>query len=413
MKMTELHDVVMPEVDFGTDLVPDLAERLVKLQEEGKKLVPVRYFGQKAWVVLGHEHVTNVMSDDQRLPAAAQWARDWDSGGKTLLHMRGEEHRKYKTLLSPLFSPSAVRKLLEQVLVPTADELIDEFGSARELELNEGYCRRYGFNVISRVLGFPVPRKNELELRDLVISLVQQREQSTLPPENRRMRSYQAVAEMNRLLKPVIDARRENPQDNLISRLLTMKIDGEPLDDETLYTFVRLIYLAGADTTGLTLGNVMSTILSMPGLKETLIEHPEVRESTIDEAIRLYAVTGLVARYTEREVVIDGTTIPPHTYILFGIPAANRDRSRFNNPSDFLIDRKRNLNEQLTFGVGTHFCLGKHLAREEIKTSVSRLLDRLPGLRLADSPDPIGGCLFRYVPELRVRFDDILPVRAS
>jgi cytochrome P450 len=404
--MATVKGVMMPEVDFGVDLVPDLAERLCHLYREGHRVVPVLYHGERAWVVLGYREVAKAFADEKDLPGGAWWDRDFDSAGKTLLHMRDGEHDKYKSALAPPFAPNTIRKLVEPILVPLADRLIDEFGARREVELHQSYNLRYSFNVISKILGIPTRLSDEEQLRALVSHLIQTREQ-TLPPETRRSRALEAVQAMNAYLRPLIEARRKAPDEGLISYILALRIDGRPLSEEEVFTWVRFFYLAGADTTGLMIGNVMHTILSLPGLLAELLAHPTKRALTINEAMRLYGVTGLLPRYAERDIKIGGVDIPANTYVLMGVPGANRDASYFANPDAFLPERKQA--QSLGFGVGTHFCLGNHLAREEIRISVDRLLDRLPGLRFAGKPEPIGSCLFRFTPELRVRFDDLLP----
>ena len=402
--------LVMQDVDFGSDLIPDLPERLARLYREGHRVVPVQYHGDRAWMVLGYREVAKAFADETDLPAGAWWSRDFDSAGKTLLHMRGAEHDKYKAALAPPFSPGAIRNLVGPILIPTADQIIDGFAGRREIELNQAYNLRYSFNIISRLLGISTRPKDEEELRTLVSSLIQTREQ-TIPREERRAQAFQAVDKMNAYLQPLIDARRTHPGNDLISYILGLRIEGAPLEDKDIYTWVRFFYLAGADTTGLMLGNVLLTILSKPGLAAELLADPNKRTAVINEAMRLYGVTGLMPRYTERDITIAGVQIPANSYVLMGIPGANRDESLYLEPDSFLPNRKQI--QILSFGVGMHFCLGNHLAREEIRVSVDRLFERLPGLRLAGESEPIVGGLFRFTPQLLVRFDEILPAKAA
>jgi cytochrome P450 len=406
---TEVTDeLFMPEIDFGTDPVPDLPQVLMQLQRTGRRVMPVRYFEKTAYLVLRHEDIAKTLADDSKLPAATQWKRDFDTAGKTLLHMEGNEHRKTKMALTPLFSPAAVRRWAESLLLSTANEIIDDFGSERELELHEAYNRRYGFNIISRILGIPVSREEELPLRDLVTRLIQHRERAA-PPELRRERSMKAVVEMNAILKPLIAQRRAQPQDDLISTLMKTPIDEHLMDDDDICVLVRFLYLAGSDTTGLTLGNCMQVFLRDRTLYGDLLAHPEKREAAIDEAIRLYSVTSLSLRFAEKPVTIAGYDIPAESRVLFAVPAANRDAQKFDDPEEFKLGRNRNI--PLSFGGAAHHCLGIHLARQEILVSVNQLMDRLPGLRLSGEPSPFMGTMFRSAPYLKVAFDDLLPAR--
>jgi len=410
MSATLSSDFAMGEVNFGTDLLPDLPERLTRLRREGNDVVRVRYHGGSAYLVLGYNNIAKAFSDDVQLPCAAVWTREFDTAGKTLLHMRGEEHRKLRMAFTPALSPKAVRGMVENILIPTADELIDDFGSDREVELDERYCRRYTFNVVSRALGVLVSRQEEAELRQLVSNLVQHKDwQENVPADMRRARSLRAVDMVNDRLRPVIEARRKDPRNDLISFILGIEIDGKKLTDDELFTHIRMIYQGGVDSTAMMLGNMMLTVLLRPELQADLLAHPEKRPGAIGEATRMFAVSGLIPRYTERDVVIGGVTIPANNYVLMGIPGANRDQDRFPNADALEIDRKTNLT--LTFGQGPHSCLGIYLAREELRVTMDKLLDRLPGLRLADDPGPIVNGLMRSTPHLRVRFDDILPAK--
>jgi cytochrome P450 len=401
-------DLAMPEVDFGAELVEDMAERLLELERRGPPVVRVRYKGNVAWLVLGYTNITAVLLDDLRVPGAAYFRRELDTLGNTLLQMQGQEHRDHKAVMSQPFSSTAVRRHIDRTLLPIADELIDDFGERREIDLNEVYGRRYGFNVISRLLGIPVPKGREQELMDNVVALIQIKEPNT-PADARRARARQAVERSNEMLRPVLEQRRTERRDDMISYLLDTPIDGRRLSDDEVLDFIRSIYLAGADTTGLMLGNIVSAILSYPGLKQTLLQHPEKRRAAINELMRLEAVTGLMTRVAVTDTLVAGTNIPAGAQILLGVPGANRSESQFPNATTFSTDRPAR-DKTLTFGAGIHHCLGQHLAKEELRVSVNRLLDRLPGLRLVGRPGRPGGTLFRFIPEgVRVTFDSIRP----
>jgi len=175
---------------------------------------------------------------------------------------------------------------------------------------------------------------------------------------------------------------------------------------------VRSIYLAGADSTGLMLGNLMAAILSRPEVLERMLSDRESRRPIIDEMMRLEAVTGLMTRTAVKDTPVGNMVIPSGAQILLGVPGANRDARLFPSPEEIKLDRpQRNLT--LTFGAGAHFCLGHHLAKEELRLAINRLLDRLPGLRLAGPPGRPGGTLFRFIADgVPIRFDAILPADA-
>lgn len=409
---TEVMNVplVMPEIDFGWELVEDMPARLVELEKQGHFVSRIRYKGGTAWLIVGYDNVSGLLRNEAEVPAAPFFKKTFQTLGTSLFFMEGDEHRRYKTAIGKRFSPMAVRQQIEKLLVPVADDIIDDFGSAREVDISTAYGRRYGFNVISHLLGIPVPRDQEEHLTELITHL-NQLQMPNDAPEAAYNRAKAAVAESNEMIRPLVIARRAEPKDDLISYFVGLELDGHALTDDEILDIIRSIYLAGADSTGFMMGNILNYVLSRPELKQTLLDHPEKRMAAIDELLRVESIVGLVARVTSKDTVVAGTTIPADSLVLVGIPGANLSEKHFPDPSTFSLERPAR-SQQLSFGAGVHMCLGNHLAREEMRVSLDRLLDRLPGLRIAKDPGRPGGTLFRFLQNgLTVAFDDILPAK--
>lgn len=403
--------LAMPEVDFGFDPLPDMADMVRRIEAEGDPIVQVRYKGGIAWMVLGYDHASALFRNESEIPAAPFFHREMETLGTSLFHKQGDDHRAYKMAVGKRFTPMAVRQMVERLLVPTADAIIDDFGEAREVELYESYGKRYGFNVISRLIDVPVTRDQESDLIDMINALNQIRE-PLLSREEKKRRAVDARQPTNALLQPLIDARRKAPGEDLISYFIDLEVDGDHLNDDEIMDFIRSIYLAGADSTGLQLNLIMNYILARPELYGALMAHPEKRMAAIDEIMRLDSVSGINSRVTSKDTEIAGVTVPADSLVLLCTPAANRSAEQFPDPDTFSLERPQR-SPALTFGAGVHLCLGRNLAREELRISVDRLLDRLPGLRAADGPQQATGTLFRVLPEgLKVRFDGILPAAA-
>ena len=409
---TALPPLVMPEINFGTDPQEDMGNCLIELEKLGHPLVRVNYKDEIGWLVLGHDNVSAIIRDDARIPAATHFKVELDTLGHTLFHMEGNEHRTYKQAFNKPLSPAAVRRFAETSLVSIIDGLIDDFGDARELELNTTFGQRLGFAAISALLGVPVPPESEREVMEMITGLNQLLDQkSTI--EQRREVANKAVERANRYLRPVLEERRRERRDDILSYMIDLEIDGRKMDDDEILDHVRGIYLAGADSTGLTLGNVMNAILTRPGLKDMLMENRGARRAVIEELTRLEGITGLLVRRTKAETEYKGVTVPKGVLLLLSVPGANRAAQHFPDPEELALDRPQR-NMTFTFGGGMHFCLGFHLAKEEIRISVNRLLDRLVNLRIAGEPHRPGGALFRFVQQgVHIRFDDLLPADAA
>jgi len=393
-------DPVLPEVDFGRDALPDLEAQLAALIAAGERVVPVRYLGGTAWLILRHEDVGRAFRDPRQFPAAAANLRySLPVQGRTLLCMEGEEHRIHRALVADAFQPQAVQGLLGAVLRPLAHELIDGFGARRELDLVAAYCHRYPLRVIARLLG--IPAADEEQLFAWVRGLFDY-------PFNPQA-ALTARDEVNAFLLPLIHARRGAPRADLISRLASAQVEAHSLSDEDILSFVKLLFPAGADTTYLTMGSMMNAVLSDEGLRARLVREPARIADAVEESVRLYGAVGLLPRYTETGARVGGVDIPPDSWVLFGVRSAGRDAAQYADPERFELTR--HAQRLVSFGGMPHFCLGVHLAKAELATSLELLLARLPGLRLAQGPMPQSSAVLRGVRRLPVAFDALLPAR--
>jgi cytochrome P450 len=392
---------VMPEVDFGVDPLEDFYERTAALRAEGRRVAPVRFNGDIAWLILRHADLADAYSNEAGLPAPPAYVRHTvPIEGRTLLAMTGEEHRINRALFASAFQPSAIRRLVEKALVPIANGLIDAFDGQRQVDLAAAYARRYPFNVISHMLAIPI--SDEKQITDWVFAMLRY----FWEPE----RSMAARDALDRYVLPIIAERRREPGDDIISRLTVAEVEGHRLTEEQILVFVRMLYPAGAETTFLAISSMMYEILADRALYERLLAQPEDRPAAVEEALRKEGPLAILPRFTEQAVTIGGVAIPANSWLLYGNGPAGHDPDEFAEPERFSLER--GTNRHLSFGKGPHFCLGAHLAREELRVSLSLLLERLPGLRLVD-PGGVEltgtGGILRGAYRLPVTFDTILP----
>lgn len=391
-------DYALAGADLGREELPDLEAQLKQLQEEGRRVVPVRYLGGTAWLLLRHEDVGRAFRDPRQFPAAAANLRySLPVQGRTLLCMEGEEHRIHRALVAEAFQPGAVAGYLGTLLRPLANELVDDFGERRALDLVAEYCHRYPLRVIARLLG--IPAANEAQLFAWVRGLFDY----PFDPDN----ALRARDEVDAFLLPLIHARRAHPEGDLISRLASAQVEDRTLSDADILSFVKLLFPAGADTTYLTLGSMMNAVLSDAALKERLLGDPALLPHAVDETVRLYGAVGLLPRYTETGARVGDVDIPAGSWVLFGVRPAGRDARQYPQPERFDLDR--HAQRLVSFGGMPHFCLGVHLARAELQTSLAILLGRLPGLRLTEGAVPQSSAVLRGVRRLPVAFDEVRP----
>jgi cytochrome P450 len=219
-------------------------------------------------------------------------------------------------------------------------------------------------------------------------------------------RSKAASQAITAYLEPIVAERREDPTGDLLSDLVTAEVDGQTLDDEHLYGFLRLLIPAGAETTFRMFGNALVGLLTHPDVLAEVTADRGLIPSVIEETLRWETSVTMVNRETTKDLEIDGCPIPKGAGVLALVGSANRDEAHYENADEW--DPHRPTKPHLAFGSGIHQCLGMHLARLELRVGLNAVLDRLVNLR-ADPAFPapeIRGLPFRSPPALHVLFDE-------
>jgi cytochrome P450 len=213
-----------------------------------------------------------------------------------------------------------------------------------------------------------------------------------------------AAEAMRAYLEPLVEARRSRPGVDLISDIVHAEVDGERLDDEEIYAFLRLLLPAGSESTFRAMSSALLAILSMPGLFERVSEDHALLPSIIEETLRWDVSNSMVSRVATCDAVIDGVPVPAGAALLVVTNSANRDDRRFSHPNEFDVDRESK--PHIGFGLGPHQCLGQPLARLEIRIGLEVVLSQLRNLRLdPDYPTPVvTGASFRSPVALHTLF---------
>ena len=312
--------------------------------------------------------------------------------GRTILEMEGADHLRHRRILTPFFSPRALREDAEENIEATAHELIDRFVGDGRANLVPQFTFTYPLRVIAQIIGVPI---DDFEtFHHWAIALVSVADDPA--------RAFAAARSIVDYLRPILEARREDPRDDLLTALMTAEVDGERLTEEEILTFLRLMVPAGAETTYRLTGNVLFALLTHPEARAEVEANPDLIPAFIDETLRWDSPVQLVSREVTRDVELHGHCIPKGDLANFSIGSANRDESHFEDPDRFDLHRA-NKGDHVSFGLGEHFCLGSHLARMEARITTAAMLERLPNLRL----DPAQECSIRG---FAFRSPDRLPV---
>jgi len=285
----------------------------------------------------------------------------------SMLSMGGAQHRRYRTLVQPSFVPAKAQWWIRNWIDETVNLLIDGFVDDGRAELNVDFCAAIPVLTITGSFGVPVERA--LDIRQALHN----------------------PAEVIDIIRPIVDARRESPQDDLISVLVQAELKEEDgtthrLSDAEIHSFALLLLTAGSGTTWKQMGITLAALLERPDVLRAVRDDRELVKAAVEESVRWNGTDPMFSRWVLRDVELCGVEIPEGAVVHLCIGAANRDPARWERPDEYDISRA--LKPTLAFGGGPHICLGMHVARAEMTVAINALLDRLPNLRLDPDEEP-------------------------
>lgn len=290
------------------------------------------------------------------------------------------EHRRLRNLVHKAFTPRAIRQLGEQVDV-LSHELLDKAEKQGQVDLMKAFALPIPVTVISRMVG--VPEDEMVHFSGGMKALT-----DGLTGINIFRTMFLDIPRLSKYMEGLIERKRKDPQDDILSALIAAEEDGDKLTGDELVSMVFLLIIAGYETTVHLITNAVLTLLTHPDQLALLREKPELMDTAIEEIMRFHGpIEGTKPIYPTEDVTLHGVTIPQGAMIAPILGAANHDERVFENPSVF--DITRDPNPHLGFGRGIHYCLGAPLARLETKIALTTLLDRNPNLRLAVDPSDL------------------------
>ena len=378
--------------DFAFD-VTGFHDELARLRRD-KPVALVPFHGGSAYLLTRHADVEEAFRDEATFPAQAAYTLHSEPVmGRTLQCMTGDEHTRNRALVSPAFRARLMPGYVEPILAPVAHELVDRVAERGEADLVAEFTREFPFTVITRLLG--IPPRNEGDIQRWALALLSY----PWDPEA----ALAASRDFTAYLTPIVEQRRHEPGDDLISTLATTEVDGERLTDDEIFSFIRVLFPAGADTTYLGLGTLMYALMTHPEAMDRVRRDTRCRRAAIEEALRWEPPVSCMPRFAPVDTDKFGAPIRGGNQILFGVAAANRDPEQFPDPDRYDLDRDPSMS--LTFGIGMHFCVGAHLARAELATALDVFLERFDDLELQpDAPTRFTGSVLRGPDTLPVRF---------
>jgi cytochrome P450 len=387
---------------FGADMAQSVAIDpfpIYRELRETRPVLPVFGLGQRLFVVTRYADVREALRRDDRFSNRSNATGISLVMGRTIVEMDGREHLRHRNIVTPALAPRALKGDFPETVASIAHSLIDTFARRGRVDLVEKFTFSYPLRVFTRILGLPVEDYDRIHRWGIDLTLV-----ATDPAQG-----LEAARLLGDYLRPVVEKRRSQPTDDLISRLVTADVEGQRLSDEEVISFLRLLVVAGAETTYHLIGSALFGLLRTPEQLEAVRADRSLIRPVLDEALRWESPVQIVTRQTTEDVEVSGAVIPSGATVLLGVGSANRDERHFDHPDRFDIERFAGGSaevDHVAFGLGRHYCAGSRLAYLEAEVALGVLLDRLPNLRLeSDTESRVVGLAFRGPDRLPVRFD--------
>ena len=321
----------------------------------------------------------------------------------SLLCMEPPGHTRLRKLVNRAFVSRQIGRM-EPVVNAMANACIDKFVASKNVELLEHFATPIPLNAITRLLGVPESAGPQLvtwsHAMVKVYTLTQTHDEEVL--------ANQAAADFQAFLRDVIVQKRKAPGEDLLSHMLSMRDDAQPITDEEIISVAILLLNAGHEATVHQLGNAVLTLLKKypPDDRKTLLHalaDNEQADAIVAECLRYAAPLHLFTRYAQEDVTIgEGINIARGEEVGLLLAAANRCPQRFEQPDKFIPERDDAAH--LSLGAGIHYCVGAHLSKLELRVALQVLFKRLPNLALVDEPQYQNAFHFHGLAELQVQW---------
>ncbi|MED0876103.1 cytochrome P450 [Bacillus mobilis] len=388
-------------------------EDAYEIYKESRKVQPILFVNKTElgveWLITRYEDALPLLKDNRL-------KKDWtnvfsqdtknmylsvDNSDHLTTHMLNSDppnHSRLRSLVQKAFTPKMIAQL-DGRIQRIADDLISDIERKGTLNLVEDYSFPLPIIVISEMLG--IPKEDQEKFRIWSHAVIASPE----TPEEIKETEKQ-LSEFITYLQYLVDMKRKEPKEDLVSALIVAESEGHKLSARELYSMIMLLIVAGHETTVNLITNTVLALLENPNQLQLLKDNPKLIDSAIEEGLRYYSpVEVTTARWAAEPFQIHEQTIQKGDMVVIALASANRDETVFENPEVF--DMTRENNRHIAFGHGSHFCLGAPLARLEAKIAITTLFNLMPEIQIKGDRKDIkwqGNYLMRSLEELPLTF---------
>jgi cytochrome P450 len=283
-------------------------------------------------------------------------------------------HTRYRQLVAPAFSRAHVERMRPQVQAVAA-ELLDGLAGEREVDLVSQFAVPMSVRTLATFMDLPredTPRWTEWVRR--------------MYDGGGSADAREATSAYYAYIVDLVAQRRAEPREDFVTMLLSATVEGHRLSDDDVARFMRVLLIAGHETTAASMAYALWHLARHPAQWEELRRRPELVPTAVEEFLRLSSTVTLQARNATSDVTLAGAEIERDDVVALCFPAANHDEDVFAQADRCVLDRSPN--RHLTFGAGPHVCLGAHVARLELSVMLEGFAARVSALRIADGRRP-------------------------
>ncbi|MCX2185374.1 cytochrome P450 [Streptomyces sp. SKN60] len=377
-------DEAPPAFPFPAPDTFEPPEEFRRLREQAPVARVTLPTGDRAWLLTRYADVRAALVDP-RLSRAAAEAPDaprmgnTTPGPKTILGMDAPDHSRLRRLVMQAFTARRVEALRPRVEQLAEEQIRLVLVAPRPVDLMSCYALSLPIKVIFELLGVPYEHVDRLHAwSEVIFSLGGHSVEEV----------KEARGEIIGYLRGLIEQRREEPADDLLSVLVHARDEGQQLSEDELLDFAMIIMTVGHQSTANSLSTALFTLLHHPDQLALLRKKPELIPGAVEELLRFnpFVFTGTQLRVATEDLTIGETGIRKGEAVIASLGSANHDAEVFADPDRFDVERTPNVH--LSFGYGIHHCLGAQLARLEMQIALRTLIERLPDtLKLAVPAD--------------------------
>lgn len=359
-----------------------------RMYEQLRAVDPVYLAQTREYIITRYQDVKNILKSDSfesgnRLTWLKRGVAYFDNKEEDLraisqamnsfiLMLNGEQHLRIRNFVGRTWNNREIDDLVQSNINALLKGIRE-----KEIDFVSEFAQPLPVHTISRILGIPITDVRYLidlgvamtKTLDLYISLKD------------LVQMNHAASEFISFFREQFRLKYDRPDDGLFARLIHRnRTEDFGLSEDELISVAIFLFTAGEETSASLISNSMLNLLTHPGQLALLRKDPELTDSAIEEVLRYDSIVHLLGRVSKEEVSIRGKVIPAGSTMTLVVASANRDEEAFDNADQFIITRKPN--RHLSFGSGTHYCLGDWLGRRQSQLAIRSFLNRYPQITL-------------------------------